>query len=189
MFRPIPKSYIELILDKKLSTVKLYTIQHRNVLDIISRTNIHIQQEKDTMFMNTSYWEEGHNAYSWIKNKGKFKNYPIWATLKSQLKKKKDSTISKEIDKEYVEITFEKSVNDILLSDYESWHSVLNNDYCYQNDDDYDINYPQEEIIKSWDYCLDMRKNKSSMVQVCTNNIQRIEILRVTDLKKNLMEF
>lgn len=63
-----------------------------------------------------------------------------------------------------VQITFEADNKDFLLSDFDDWHSVLNNCYIADNEKDWDDFYANDsdsrtdKIIASWDKVFDLNR-------------------------------
>ncbi|MEK4425704.1 DUF3841 domain-containing protein [Solibacillus sp. FSL K6-1523] len=51
---------------------------------------------------------------------------------------------------------------DVLLSDFQAWHIVLNYDYMSLNVDEVDQDYSDEEIRKSWELIFELEKLKDS---------------------------
>ena len=63
-----------------------------------------------------------------------------------------------------VQIEFEIEDSEVLLSDFDDWHFVLNNDYISTNEEDYDKFY---EELKDKDYVyqdiIDLSKQNDSL--------------------------
>ena len=63
-----------------------------------------------------------------------------------------------------VQITFEADTKDFLLSDFDSWHIVLANQYLADNEQDWDDFYANngeqktDEIVASWDKVFDLNR-------------------------------
>lgn len=186
MFRKIPKSKLKNILENKQSEVRLYTIQNKNILEELFSGRYSVKEE-NCMFNDSDCIDDGIKyAYDWIKAKGNFINYPIWATLKSQLGKRK-SYWEKGNKEDLIQITLKKQSKDIILSDYDMWHSCLNGFHLY----DCDIE-DRKEIEKSWEDILDVISIKSeygnpSQIQVCTDDIKFEDVVRITDLRKRVI--
>lgn len=76
-------------------------------------------------------------SYDWLKKQmdKRLSNYkneqPIWLWLK-----RPDMRESAHAEKgtEIVRLTLELAEEDVLLSDFERWHYILNNEYCVNND-------------------------------------------------------
>ena len=178
MFRKIPRSKLEFILNNPDEYVDLYTIQNKSVMNEIL-SGVYTVDESNCMFNEDGECDVIKFAYMWIKHKGKFDNYPVWSTLKSQIgKRRKDFYYNLNT----IEIKFKKKCKDILLSDYESWHCALNG--WHTNDSEC---YNRSEIIKSWDYILDVLRKPdevfgSPIIQVCCNDIKLEDIISIKEV-------
>jgi hypothetical protein len=93
------------------------------------------------------------------------KTYPVWAWYKYGGKRKKpDLRSSGHLPRgtKGVCIEFEACESEVLLSNFEQWHCVLNNWYLYKNDKEnvYFNKYPQllteTAMKKSWDRMFDL---------------------------------
>ena len=180
MFRKIPRSKLEFILNNPEEYVDIFTIQNKNVFDGLINNKIHTVDESYCMFNESEYSDNIHFAYSWIKSKGKFKNYPVWGTLKSQIgKRRKDFYYDEDST---VEIKFRKKCKDILLTDYESWHCALNGCHVFDSE-----NNNHDDIINSWNYILDVLRNpdeiyRTPVVQVCCDDIKIKDVISVKEI-------
>lgn len=121
----------ELELKNNHNTMKLWTIQPLEIYDLICSESI-ITNSKD--FIQSDFKQ----AYDWmilqmekrIGNRPFKKSYPFWAWYQyaSQKKKRPDLRNSCLLEKgtEGVRIEFDKPDNQVLLSDFNLWHCVLN---------------------------------------------------------------
>lgn len=114
--------------------MRLWTIQPPEVLKIIEETGRFICDKN-----KSTYYEDFQAAYAWmIKHMFKMKKpddaeLPIWAWYKWNWKNEEPSLTSGEIGvpgNKYVCIELEIPYEDIVLSDYNNWHCVLNDSFC-----------------------------------------------------------
>jgi hypothetical protein len=111
------------------------------------------------------------DKYDWVAEKmleksiTRKRTYPVWAWYKYDGKRKKpDLRCSGHLPRgtKGICIEFEAYKNEMLLSNFEQWHSVLNNWYLCKNEaeDAYFEKYPQlltETVVrKSWDRMFDL---------------------------------
>lgn len=155
--------------------MRLWTIQPISVLNIINETGEY--------FVNEDYISEYFKpAYQWMRTKmkekiGEPKNkkifFPVWAwhtTLFNHKKPDLRKNVYGKKDEWYVCIEIEIPDEEVVLSDFESWHFVLNNSYliaeCY-DEESYDKEYRRIEslnkeernnaIRKSWDEIFNIK--------------------------------
>lgn len=89
--------------------------------------------------------------------------YPIWAWYQWEGKRKRcDLRCSGYAERgtPMVQLTLEVPSPIVLLSDFDAWHSVLNNSYDANNEEDFDtFNGTQEDIQRSWERCFDLQRH------------------------------
>ena len=111
------------------------------------------------------------DKYDWIADKMQQKGitrkkvYPVWAWYAYDGKRKKpDLRCSSHLPRgtEGICIEFEARESEVLLSNFEQWHCVLNSWYLYKNDKEnaYFEKYPQllteAAVRRSWDGIFDL---------------------------------
>ena len=115
--------------------MKLWTIQPVEIIDILQRDGVYRCD-----INKSENYSEFKNAYIWIVNEMNKRNIPnvsnvklpLWAWHTRDWKHKKPDLRLAEYGKKgqkYVCIEFEIPDDYVLLSDYELWHWVLNNDW------------------------------------------------------------
>lgn len=149
----------------------LWTIQPKNTLDIIKEKGVFTCDTTKSEWYNSS--NEFHRAYDWLvkemDNRGiyhpKELQLPLWAWHTIEYKHQKpdyyEMGFGKEGD-ELICIEFEISDNEVLLSDFDNWLLILNNDFVTEcnNGKEWDEeqqwldNLPEDKrktaIINSW---------------------------------------
>ena len=111
------------------------------------------------------------DKYDWVAEKMlekgiiRKKTYPVWAWYKYDGKRKKpDLRCSGHLSRgtKGVCVEFDACESEVLLSNYEHWHYVLNNWYLYKNEEEdaHFEKYPElltETVVrKSWDGIFDL---------------------------------
>ena len=146
----------------------LWTIQPLKVYNSIINGTIY---KSDGRYINKNFKQ----PYSWMTEKMKEKigkppkgtRYPIWAWYKYDSKRKKPDLRNCGFGKQgekMVCIEIDIPDNEVLLSDFDAWHFVLNNcyyDFKCKNEEQFNETYKwieslpkeekQKEIEKSWD--------------------------------------
>ena len=92
--------------------------------------------------------------------------YPVWAWYQWEgTRKRRDLRCSGYAKRgtPLVQITFESERKDFLLSDFDAWHSVLNNCYIADNEQEWDAFCAEEdrrrgEIVPSWEKIFDLTR-------------------------------
>ena len=140
--------------EKKLT---LWTIQSSSFYHQIEETGfIHSDIELSNLYDDFSY------QYNWMADQmqqriGNPNNentlLPIWAWYQWEGKRKRRDLRSSGFGKkgtQMVQIEFEISPSDVLLSDFDAWHVVLNNGYLGDTNED-DVNfYNKYQGINTW---------------------------------------
>lgn len=140
---------------------------------------------------NCYYKEDFHDAYLYMIEKLNQKTLkpkncisPVWAwqTQNNKIKKPDmrlmiNSYYRKNKDHKIYEL--EIPDNQVLLSDYDNWHAVLNN-YGIPDDEDYDREFTEEEKVKSWDKIFDVEN--LPYVQAVFWTIKQENIIKIYDV-------
>ena len=156
--------------------MKLWTLQPIEVWETLNNKGFYIcEPNKAELLKEYSF----QRAYSWLikemeKRIGERPEgvvSPVWAWYKRNWKNKKpdlrESAYGKHGEK-MVCIEIEKNYNEVVLSDFDDWHSVLNNCYCDKSisEEEWDkehnwfnsLNSEKAEKVKrkSWEYIFDI---------------------------------
>lgn len=148
----------------------LWTLQPLDVYQEIICTGKYVCKPRLSVCLSEMGFRD---AYDWlvrqmIKRIGLPPNgviYPVWAwhTTYNQHKKPDLRRMDfRESEAPMVCIEIEKADDEVLLSDEENWHFVLNNQYFSENEDEDRIfntlsEYEQEKVkIKSWERIFDI---------------------------------
>lgn len=182
------------------SNIKVWTKQHKNILNDLNETNRYIVKREYIEGKMEEHSSIYLNAYSWLYNKCLSKvhipidaKYPIWLSLTEESK----------IDNSEGNVLLEISINksDLLVLDLEKWGLIVNYMYIPLDEDDekkhekllnsYNIDDPtaymssfypniKSKIIKSWDRLFDdnimLGKNSVGIIW----EIKKEWILKVT---------
>lgn len=155
--------------EKKLT---LWTIQSSKFYDQMQKTGvIHTDIELSNLYDDFSY------EYNWMADQmkqriGKPNNedtiLPIWAWYQWDGKRKRRDIRTSGLGKKgtkMVQIEFEISPNQVLLSDFDAWNVVLNNGYLGDTDEDDTNFYNKYQGINIWNGSLftDARANEMLM--------------------------
>lgn len=110
-------------------------------------------------------WEEFVEPYKWMmaQMKNRLPNYageyPTWLwTERPDLRR--SGHLGK--GEQGVLIKVEIDEEDVLLSEFQAWHMVLNHGYMRLNGDVDEQDYSEEEIRKSWELIFELEKLKHS---------------------------
>lgn len=153
------KSVQKNVYEDKEPTVKLWTIQHEEAYRKFEETGILRADERYLFCKDTCRY-----AYDWISDQMIARigpppvadiKYPIWAWYQWEGKRKRRDLRCSGYAKRgtpLVQIEFEVPVKDILLSDFDVWHYVLNYFYIPENDSDDDAfsNKHKEACKLNW---------------------------------------
>lgn len=155
--------------------MRLWTIQPISVLNILNETGEFFAKEE---FLD-DYFKK---SYKWLSEKmiekigcPKNKNirFPIWAWHTRNFQHKKPDlreNLYGEKDEWYVCMEIEIPDNEVVLSDFDAWHFVLNN--WYLNTDCYD----EETFDKDYEWLNSLsHKEKTKAIKDSWNGIFRID--------------
>lgn len=147
----------------------LWTIQNKNAWEEAERNGILVANEDYV-------WEYFHQPYQWLAGQMKQRipnyegGYPIWAWPNNKPDLRSRGHL--EPGEDGVRIGFNANPEDVLLSDFDAWHSVLSGHYLditkYDTKYDYhnvwhDSNEDPsrtDDIIKSWERIFDLEALK-----------------------------
>ena len=140
----------------------LWTIQHINAYNKMNKCGT-LRAENEYIY---SYFK---GAYKWLSKQMTQRigpapegvDYPVWAWYQWEGKRKRPDMRfhgrgwCPEKGTPIVLITIDVSDQNVLLSDFDDWHIVLN-DGVYDITEKYDRDFSEEEKIKSWEYIFDV---------------------------------
>ncbi|WP_426349407.1 DUF3841 domain-containing protein [Alloiococcus sp. CFN-8] len=162
--------------------IKLWTLQHKEAYESLAENGILYVNDEHLL-----YDENFKEACNWmvkqmekrIGNKPDYVKYPLWAWYEWDGKQKRRDLRCSGYAKPgtpMVQIEFEIEESKILLSDFDDWNFVLNNDYISANDEDYDT-FCKELKDKDYEYqdILDLSKQNDSL------NAIREQIFKVNE--------
>lgn len=146
----------------------LWTIQHEAAYREFERSGVLVANEK---FLFGG--DDLRFAYDWLSNQMRGRigqpsegiRYPVWAWYQWEGKRKRrDQRLSGYAKRgtPLVQITFEADVGNFLLSDFDTWHNVLANQYVANDEIDWDrfyAQYPhpkQSDVEPSWERIFDI---------------------------------
>lgn len=147
---------------------KVQTIQHEAAWKNFEKTGILVANE-DCLFCEAKF----RFAYEWISQQmirrigtpPEGVSYPVWAWFQWEGKRgRRDLRYSGYAKRgtPMVQIAFDAEENDFLLSDFDSWHCILNNSFLANSEAEWDnfynkTHYPtQHEIEPSWQRVFDL---------------------------------
>lgn len=118
--------------------VTLYTVQHRDVVDTLSRGHVYVPS------WTKCHLPEFEPAYRWLCRYLRWKDPPVW------LWPNRDD-VDEEFDDchQYAVITI-KTEESPFYFNFHAWHAVLNNSFLSFTDEELDAEHTQEEIRESW---------------------------------------
>lgn len=148
----------------------LWTIQNEAAYEEFQKTGV-LRADPDHLLFDGEY----RNAYDWMVGQMRSRigkapdgiQFPVWAWYQWEGKRKRmDLRQSGYAQRgtHMVQITFEASSDDFLLSDFDEWHFVLGNHYIADNEQDWDNFYAhggdnrQAEITASWNKIFDLSR-------------------------------
>ena len=148
----------------------LWTIQTEEAYQKFERSSI-LRANEDHLFCG----DELRFAYDWLAQEMVKKigappdrvRYPIWAWYQWEGQRKRMDLRRSGYAKRgtpLVQITFEADVGSYLLSDFDSWHIVLANQYVADNEADWDLFNNREpapehhEVELSWERIFDLSR-------------------------------
>lgn len=139
--------------------ITLWTIQNEKAYEILNKTGILVASEEFAMF---------EDEYTWIANQMKEKGifpadentkYPIWAWYKWSGKRKKMDMREGGFAKRgtpLVQLEIEIPAQDVLLSDFDLWHYVLNKWPLTAPKGEIEPLFNQKELEESWQKIFDL---------------------------------
>lgn len=160
--------------------MRVWTIQPLEVFNNLMKDGVYICDKTKSSYLSDELFQDTFtNAYNWLNEKmiEKIGNppegveYPVWAWYKRYNKHKKPDLRNVGLGtpgEDSVCIELEIPDSDVVLSDFDAWHSVLNNWYIDDstNEKEYDEMQarvdalPREtkkkEIKKSWNKIFDI---------------------------------
>lgn len=148
----------------------LWTIQHEEAWKVFEKTGVLVANE-DHLFFEDDF----RFAYDWLSQQmiqrigapPEGVRYPIWAWYQWEGKRKRQDLRCSGYAQRgtpMVQITFEAEEREFLLSDFDSWHCILNNNYLANSEAEWDdfynkIPHPaQREIESSWQRVFDLNR-------------------------------
>ena len=146
----------------------LWTIQHIDAYEEMKKTGV-LRANEQFLFCQ----DDMRYAYDWIAQQMCTRvvtsppnvRYPVWAWYQWEGKRKRRDLRYSGYAKRgtpMVQIEFVVEDKNVLLSDFDDWHGVLNNTYIADNQEDFDRFYlpgseeSQEEIYASWEKVFDL---------------------------------
>lgn len=165
---------------KNKTHLRIYTIQEIASLD---NHELYLTGEHNHTIVGFE------DSYQWMRSKmsEKISNFsgdkPIWAWIKKPSLKQ----IKQESGK-ICRITALIPIERILLSDFDTWHFVLNQQYLSLNEKDDKPTYTEEEMYDSWDKVFDIHPRTDKeipwlggkvYIQACVDRIYKDEIISV----------
>ena len=147
----------------------LWTIQSEAAFERFRETGV-LRADPNHLIFDGSF----RSSYDWMSAQMRNRigaapdgvQYPVWAWYQWEgQRKRRDLRCSGYANRgiPMVQITFEADPRDFLLSDFDAWHFVLNNNYLADNKADWDafcaIREPQtDQITASWDKIFDLNR-------------------------------
>lgn len=167
----------------------LWTIQHEAAYEQLCRTGVLIADNEYLLFSDQS------EAYEWMadqlsKRVGNPPNgirFPVWAWYQWEGRRsRRDLRLAGYAERgtPMVQITFEAEADSFLLSDFDLWHSVLNEQYIPANADfsqAEDDPVSPDEIRASWSRIFDADRlsSASASIQAVLWQIKTDQIVKV----------
>lgn len=146
------KSVQNNVYEDKEPTIKLWTIQHENAYKKFEETGV-LRADERYLFCG----EALQHAYNWISEQMIARigpppvadiKYPIWAWYQWEGKRKRCDLRCSGYAKRgtpLVQLEIQVPIKDVLLSDFDIWHYVLNYHYIPENDSDDDAFYTRHK--------------------------------------------
>lgn len=158
--------------------MRLWTIQPVEVYREIEKNGYYVCDIEQARARSEYFDVCFKDAYDWLVEKMKEKigeppvgvEYPVWAWHTYDWKRKSSDLRSRQgyRGQEMVRMEIEIPDNEVVLSDFDAWHNVLNKWYAIDcdNEEEYDREYekfeklsPEEQkrvTIESWDKIFDL---------------------------------
>lgn len=148
----------------------LWTLQPVEVYEEIQEKGMYVTDEKyiDSMFKS---------AYDWlvpkmetrIGKKPRGVQYPVWAWHTWEDARKKPDLRQRHMEKgmKAVCLTLEIPDNQVVLTDFDNWHFVLNDSYISKTEEDYSLyeklslEEQEQAKIQSWNRVFDIERFES----------------------------
>lgn len=148
----------------------LWTVQHIEAYKAMKEKGV-LRADEQFLFCR----DETESAYGWMSEQMRRRigappdnvKYPVWAWYQWEGRRdRRDLRFSGYAKRgtPMVQLKFEADVKEMLLSDFDDWHQVLNNCYLADNEQDFDDFYAsdhtdrQREIEASWEKIFDLQR-------------------------------
>lgn len=148
----------------------LWTIQHIDAYRALKENGV-LRANEQFLFCR----DEFRFAYNWMSEQMRIRigcppdciKYPVWAWYQWEGRRgRRDLRFSGYAKRgtPMVQLKIEADIQEILLSDFDDWHQVLNNCYLAGSEQDFDIFYAsdhidwQHEIEVSWEKIFDLKR-------------------------------
>jgi len=184
----------------------LWTLQYENFWNNLQRDGI-IKFDKKEVIKDKTLFDEFQDAYKWMREQmclripnSPTNTFPFWAWERWWgYKRKPDLRSSEYRDWHGFRIEFEIPDELVLLSDFDLWHSVLNNLYLpndpFGDVDNYceivfDTPHTKEEIEESWQriFNIELEKEQQRSTQACFWEIKLDWVKGVTEFGKRFKD-
>lgn len=155
-----------------MKKIKVYTIQNAKVLDKLNSSGTY---KTDRRFICFAHFKK---PYQWLANQAKRRipgwteDRPIWVWLKRP-DLRRNRFVYGTNNERLVLIELEVPRDQVLISDFDTWHCVLNESYLPLSNKDFDQFYEKYEKVsgdltkpgqdllqKSWERCINPKGNK-----------------------------
>lgn len=200
----------KLLLGKDFDFMKLWTVQPYCIYELIQKEGIYRCNLKKSEHIELDGFVD---AYEWISNQMKKKignppnevEYPVWAWYLYEGKNKRpDMRLSGlKVTEKSVLLEIEVPDNEVLLTNFDGWHFILNDDYFinYYNvtsDEEWEREMDKEDAFydslseeekkvykrNSWEQIICSPETSISYVQATFWELKASQIKRVWILKK-----
>jgi hypothetical protein len=156
---------------------------------------------------NNFYEDQFQQAYGWMIEQMKQRlpvqppnpsAYPIWAWYQRSNAKKRRPDLRSYRHKAYghhTRIKFEIDDKLVLLSDFETWHYILNDFIIRPEEENFDtedevLPFTEEEKVKSWDHIFDLDFScplEEAVIQATFWELKLEQVKEVKEFGKNKM--
>lgn len=191
--------------------VSLWSFQPVNVVEQLKRGETFICNPEKSELLQSEQgtpYQDFHRSYEWISEKlsQKFEkpdnvSFPIWSWYKTYGKyEKPDLRQFSMYDNNYSLIELSYNENEVLLSNFDLWHNVINNSYCavttieeeeslYTESQKYFdellFNSSQKQIEESWESIFNIEKEENnSFIQACTWLIKPENVVKIHKINR-----
>lgn len=186
--------------------MKLFTIQPKSVLNEINKKGFYTCDIKKSSTVDLTdenkYYNKFYSAYKYLVSKmnEKIENkenieFPVWAWYKYKDYTFNDFT-SYQNDEDIFFLELEIDDKDVLLTDYDDWHAVLNDCPVIDDDKDFDKEWErlealpkdiyQKEKNKSWDKIFLDKNSTNNYIQATFFILKKENIKNVIQIKKTI---